>query len=108
MIGKLLLAFFIGMPAVVMFVKRREMHSHSARAILTFGGAAALVCAAALVIPLITCKGSLLSGYSDCAVGSALIASAQPLIVAAGKAYILIGIPLAALAFVLDQMHRRA
>lgn len=108
MLGKVLLAFFIGMPAVVMFIKRHDVNHPAARAILTYGGAVALLCAAALVLPLLTCKGSLLTGYSNCAIGSAAISGAQPLIIAAGKAYILIGIPLAALAFTLDRLQREA
>lgn len=106
MLGKLLLAFFIGMPAVVMFVKRREVHRPVSRAILTYGGALAILCALALILPLLTCKGSLLTGYESCAIRGAAISNAQPLIVAAGKVYILLGIPLAALAYVLDRMRR--
>lgn len=110
MIGNLLLSFFIAMPAVVVFSKRNTVTHPLSRALLGWGGALAVLCALIVVLPLLGCKGSMLSGYTSCVGGagvSALVGSVQPLIVWAAKLYVLAGIPLAVLAFALDQTGRR-
>ena len=111
MSGNFLLAFFLGMPAVVAFVKRTSVEHALSRALLTWGGIVAMICAALVVLPLLGCDGSMMHGYTSCIGGaglSALVAQAQPLIIIAAKVYILLGVPLAVLAFALDQLSRRA
>lgn len=109
MLGNFLMTFFIVMPAVVMFVKRDDVQHPVSRGLLRYGGAVAMICAALVVLPLLACNGSMISGYTSCVGGagpSALVAQAQPMIILAGKLYILVGIPLAVLAFALDQTRR--
>jgi len=111
MLGNILLSFFLGMPAVVAFVNRNSVTHPVSRAMLTWGGGVAMICAATIVVPLLGCEGSLLTGYSSCVGGagiSAVVAQAQPLMIWAAKIYILAGIPLAVVAFALDQASRRA
>jgi hypothetical protein len=106
MSGNLMFAFFIAMPAVVMFVNRQKMRGPLGRAVMTYGGAVAVILALIVVIPLLTCKGSMVSGYTSCFGGAGLgtmVVQAQHLIIAAAKIYVLIGIPLGLLTFALDR-----
>ena len=106
MTGNFLLAFFIFMPAVVMMVKHKDMRHSFARNAMKWGGFAAVVLAAMVILPLLACEGSMISGYTSCLGGngtSALVVKAQPLIVIAAKLYVLAGIPLALVVYALDR-----
>ncbi|MFK7938283.1 MAG: hypothetical protein AB8B82_02815 [Roseovarius sp.] len=106
MTGNLMFAFFIAMPAVVMFINRHKMRATWATRVMTYGGGMAVCLALVVIVPLLACSGSLVSGYTSCFGGAgigALILQAQPLIITAAKIYILLGIPLALLTFALDR-----
>lgn len=106
MSGNLMFAFFIAMPAVVMFVTRHKMRGPLGRAVMTYGGTVAVILALIVVVPLLACKGSMMSGYTSCFGGAglgAMVVQAQPLIILAAKIYILAGVPLALLTFALDR-----
>lgn len=106
MTGNLMFAFFIAMPAVVMFINRHKMRAAWARLAMTYGGGLAVILALIIIVPLLGCRGSMVSGYTSCFGGTgigAMIVQAQPLIITAAKIYILIGIPLALLTHALDR-----
>ncbi|WP_371226423.1 hypothetical protein [Roseovarius sp. 2305UL8-3] len=105
MLGDFLLSFFLGMPAIVAVIKGREMKSPVARVILVQGGLVAVVLISLVILPMLACDGTLLATYSNCLGGEAvtsLAARGQPLMIVAGKIYVLLGIPLALFAFAIE------
>lgn len=111
MLGDFLLSFFLGMPAIVAVLKSREMTHPLARAMLFWGGLIAVGLIAMVILPMLACDGSLMSDYSNCIGGdgmAALFTKAQPVLIMAGKIYILLGVPLGILAFLLESARGNA
>lgn len=98
MIGKILLSFFLAMPAVVAVLTSRDKRTPVVRAGLFWGGLVACGLAAVTVLPMLACKGDMLTGFAQCKGGAGItdtLNAARPLIRGAAMAYILLGIPAA-------------
>ena len=98
MLNAILLSFFFGMPAIVAVVTARNLTFPPARALMFWGGCIAVALAAVVVIPMLACSGSLMTGYDTCLGSTALgatVSGTLPLQILAGKVYLLAGIPLA-------------
>jgi len=110
MLNDLLLSFFFGMPAIIAVITAREMKNPLPRAIMFWGGIAAVVCVAMVIVPMIACDGHLMKPYKTCYGGAGLAGlfnSIAPAILWAAKLYILVGIPLACLAAVIEMVQNR-
>ena len=105
MLNDILLSFFFAMPPVVAVIQSRQMVSTAARALLFWGGALCTIFAAMMVVPMLACSGTIISSYSSC-IGSAGLAglfnALQPIILLGAKLYILVGVPLAIVALVIE------
>ncbi|WP_422027157.1 hypothetical protein [Roseovarius sp.] len=102
MLNAVLLSFFFGMPAIVAVATARNLTFPPARALMFWGGCVAVVLAAMVILPMLACDGSLMTGYDTCLGSAALgetVTGTLPLQVLAGKIYILAGIPLAVFAY---------
>ncbi|THD72620.1 hypothetical protein E7681_14425 [Thalassobius vesicularis] len=105
MLNDILLAFFFGMPAIVAVLHAPNMRAPLARGLLRWGGLAAVVCATLTILPMLACDGTIYDSYANCTGGASLtnlFNTAQPAILALAKIYILAGLPLAILAFVIE------
>lgn len=111
MLNDVLLSFFFGMPAIVAVAKSREMTNPLSRQMLFWGGWVAIVLVAIVTVPMVACDGHLMKPYKTCLIGgdglAQLFTSAQPAILLAAKAYILVGVPLGVLAFALEWTRPR-
>lgn len=110
MLNDILLSFFFGMPAIVAIFLARDMRSPLARAMLFWGGIAATVAVAMVLVPMLLCDGTITSDYTSCLGGeglAALFTRTQPAIRGAAFAYIMAGPPLAILAYLVDWLHGR-
>ncbi len=110
MLNDILLAFFFGMPAIVAIFLARGLTAPAARAIMFWGGILFTGAVALVLVPMLLCDGHIMQPYTACFGGArldALFTAAQPLIRMAAFAYIMVGPPLAILAYLLDWMHRR-
>ncbi|MCP3971934.1 MAG: hypothetical protein GY717_16745 [Rhodobacteraceae bacterium] len=106
MLGEVLHSFFFGMPAVLAVVASFGMRTSAARRILFWGGLVFSIPIWAGLLGMLVCDGRLLTGFSNCLVGSPVerfLAAANPLLSQAVYAYILLGPPLAGLAWLLDR-----
>ena len=72
MLNDILLSFFFGMPAIVAIFLARDMRSPLARAMLFWGGIAATVAVAMVLVPMLLCDGTITSDYTSCLGGAAL------------------------------------
>jgi len=105
MLNDILMSFFFGMPAVVALAHSRHMRTPAARAILFWGGCAAVLCAVMTILPMLACDGTIYDSYANCTGGAGVTSLANallPISLLGAKVYILAGLPLAALAFVID------
>ena len=110
MINDLLMSFFFGMPAVVAVLTAREMKNPLPRAMMFWGGIAAVFCVALVIVPMVACDGHLMKPYKSCYGGDALAGlfnAMAPAIKAAAMLYILVGIPMAVLAHVIEMVQNR-
>jgi hypothetical protein len=111
MLNDLLFSFFVGAPAVIAVILSRSLTVPAARALTFWGGLLAVLGAAAFVVPLLLCKGDLMTGYSACAGGQGLTDSfnaALPGAKLATMAYVLAGPPLAGLAWLVERLGKGA
>jgi len=109
-LNDLLLSFFFGMPAVVAPFLAADLRNPASHFIMFWGGIAFTVLVATVVIPMLLCDGSITAAYSNCVGGTGLataFTSAQPVIRASAFAYIMVGPPLAILAYLLEWLYRR-
>lgn len=110
MLNDILLSFFFGMPAIVAIFLAYDLKSPLARLIMFWGGIAATVAVALVLIPMLLCDGTITQDYANCVGGdglAALFTGAQPLIRAAAFGYIMVGPPLAILAYLVEWLYRR-
>ncbi|MDQ2089305.1 hypothetical protein [Marimonas arenosa] len=111
MINDLLMSFFFGMPAIVAVLTARNLKNPMPRAIIFWGGLIAVVCVAMVVVPMVACDGHLMKPYKSCIGGdgiASLFNRMAPAILGAAKLYILVGIPLAVLAYVIELVQNRS
>lgn len=111
MLNDLLLAFFLGMPAVAALFLARDLHHPLARRTMFWGAAIATVLAAVVIVPMLACDGTLLTEYRACLGGDGVASAftgAQPVIRAAAFVYVLAGPPLAVMIWLVDLLTRRA
>lgn len=105
MVSELLHAFFFGMPTVLVVIASFSLKSPAARKFLFWGGLLFTVPVWAGLAGMLACDGRVLTGFSNCAGGSAVsgfFAWAAPLLSLSVYAYILIGAPLAIAACCLE------
>ena len=111
MVGEFLHSFFFWMPAVVAVVVSYDMAAPLARRILFLGGLGFALVIGAAVLGMLLCDGRSLSIYSNCAGGPAierLFAGAHPVFSTATYLYLFLGPVLAAIAYLIEWLHRRA
>ena len=102
MSGKLMLLFFVVMPAVVTFLRGLSARQPLARALLLVVGAGAAVVGALMLGPVLLCSGDPLVGWSGCGAAPALNAI-RPTVVTLGMICLFAGPPLAGLALWLER-----
>lgn len=110
MLNDLLLSFFFGMPAVVAIFLAYDLTGPLARLVMFWGGVVFTVLVAIVLVPMLLCDGTITGAYTGCYGGEglgALFTSAQPVIRASAFLYIMVGPPVAVLAYLLEWLHRR-
>ncbi|MDU8926291.1 hypothetical protein RXV86_02735 [Alisedimentitalea sp. MJ-SS2] len=110
MLSDLLLSFFFGMPAIVAVVIARDLKNLLPRAMLFWGGWVAVICVALVIIPMLGCDGHLMKAHKACIGGTGMAAffnNLNPISTLAAKLYILAGIPLAILAYLIESTQNR-
>ena len=110
MLNDLLMSFFLGMPAIVAVVTAGNLKNPIPRTTMFWGGIVAVICVALVLVPMDLCDGHLMKPYSSCVGGDGLASlfnAMAPTILLAAKLYVLVGIPLACLAAVVEMVQNR-
>ena len=110
MLNDLLLSFFLGMPAIVAVVTARDLKNPLPRAIMFWGGLVAITCVALVIIPMLACDGHLMKPYKACFGGdgvAGLFNAMAPTIKGAAMLYVLVGVPMAVLAHIVEMVQNR-
>ena len=110
MLSDFLLSFFFGMPAVIAVVTAHDMKTPISRAMLFWGGWVAIACVVLVVGPMLACDGHLMKAHKSCIGGTGLATlfnTLNPISLIGAKLYILAGIPLAILAYLIDNRAKR-
>ena len=110
MLNDILLSFFFGMPAIVIAIEAHKLRHPIARFVLQWGGIVAVALVALVSLSMISCDGTIMSSYSNCVGGTSvakLFNGLQGGMKTGTFFYIMIGIPLACLAYGLEWLHNR-